>query len=226
MYGTVARIHVKPGMQEAFMGWAKENAGQARLIPGHVETLVYQMDANPDVLFVVMLFESHEAYRDYVVSADQAGEFEQMKAFLAVEPEWHDGDALLYLDDKHWGLRDRRGQADEQPTMTGGAGSQSGGQLRYGTVARFRIKPGMRSLFLGVMNYSSGTSRTTPGPINLVAIQTDKRAAVFLISVVFESREAYRANSESPEQHEDHLRMMEFLADPPDWNDGAIIWHS
>lgn len=224
MYGTVARFRIKPGMHEVFMTWAKENLGQAAIIPGHVETLVYQMDVNPDELLVVMLFESHEAHRDYGFRANQAGEFEQMKAFLAAEPEWRDGEAVFYLAGKRWELHNRREQAAEQPARAEGAGSQPGGEPMYGTVARFRLKPGMRSLFLGWMNYASWSLRTVPGTVNSVAIQIDKHADVLLIPVVFESREAYRANSESSEQHEAYLQLLEFLAEPPEWNDGAVIW--
>lgn len=94
MYGTVARLHVKPGMQEALLAWAN---GLDRAVPGRLRSFVYQLDADPNTLMLVALFESREAYHANAASAEQAAEFEQMMAFLAAEPEWHDGEALFYL---------------------------------------------------------------------------------------------------------------------------------
>jgi quinol monooxygenase YgiN len=95
MYGTVARMHVKPGMQEAFVAWVTDRA--ERVVPGRLKAYVYQLDADPDTLMLAVLFESREAYQRNAASPEQAAEFETMMQFLAAEPEWHDGQALLYL---------------------------------------------------------------------------------------------------------------------------------
>ena len=39
----------------------------------------------------------------------------------------------------------------------------------------------------------------------------------------FESKEAYWANAQSPEQHERFLRLRSLFLEDPEWHDGAII---
>ena len=93
MYGTVARMQVKPGMQEGFKAWAANITG-ARTIPGHVETLVYQSDADPNLLTVVVIFEDRESYHANAASPEQHAEFLKMMEFLTAEPEWNDGEII------------------------------------------------------------------------------------------------------------------------------------
>ena len=40
---------------------------------------------------------------------------------------------------------------------------------------------------------------------------------------IFESREAYVANANSPEQHESFLKLMEHLESEPTWTDGTYV---
>ncbi|MCZ7538926.1 MAG: hypothetical protein M5U29_03200 [Anaerolineae bacterium] len=41
--------------------------------------------------------------------------------------------------------------------------------------------------------------------------------------VVAENEEIYRANANSPEQHQSFLEMMQFLVAEPEWHDGHVI---
>jgi quinol monooxygenase YgiN len=43
------------------------------------------------------------------------------------------------------------------------------------------------------------------------------------IAVAFESREAYQANSDSPEMQERYNQMQEYMAEPPEWHDGEVV---
>jgi hypothetical protein len=43
-------------------------------------------------------------------------------------------------------------------------------------------------------------------------------------AVVFTSREAYRANAESPEQHARYGRILQLLEAPPEWHDGGLVF--
>ena len=97
MYGAVARLQVKSGMHEAFVAWVNDSARANRVVPGRLKSFIYQLDADPNTLMLTVLFESREAYQRNAASPEQAAEFEKMMAFLATEPEWHDGQALLYL---------------------------------------------------------------------------------------------------------------------------------
>ncbi|MBE2184550.1 MAG: antibiotic biosynthesis monooxygenase, partial [Anaerolineae bacterium] len=45
MYGTVAKLRVKPGQLEAFKAWAE--VAESRPVPGFISTTIYQMDSDP-----------------------------------------------------------------------------------------------------------------------------------------------------------------------------------
>jgi quinol monooxygenase YgiN len=93
----------------------------------------------------------------------------------------------------------------------------------YGTVARFRAKPGMADA-LRELSESYDAERA-PGYVSQTVYQMDDDPNVFYIAVVFESREAYVANAESEDQHERYLEMREMLAGDPEWHDGEIIFN-
>jgi hypothetical protein len=54
--------------------------------------------------------------------------------------------------------------------------------------------------------------------------QMDKDPNEFYMAVIFESREAYVANANSPEQNQEFMQLMEFLESEPEWHDGEIVW--
>src|SRR6266480_1045310 len=93
MYGTVARMRVKPGMadrlQEMTRGEESRLAGA-----GFVATHVYRMDSDPDEYYMAVIFDSKEAYVRNANSPDQDASYRSMLEFLAVEPEWHDGEIV------------------------------------------------------------------------------------------------------------------------------------
>jgi quinol monooxygenase YgiN len=91
----------------------------------------------------------------------------------------------------------------------------------YGTVARMRAKPGAIE---GLMTFGDERNQP-PGSVALLVFQMDADPHEFIVVAVAESEEAYRAASESPEQHEQFLRMMQYLEAEPEWNDGAVIVH-
>ena len=56
MYGTIARMRIKPGMESRFQEIYKDVQ-----IPGQVNTLVYRMDSDPNELYVAVVFDSKES---------------------------------------------------------------------------------------------------------------------------------------------------------------------
>jgi quinol monooxygenase YgiN len=93
----------------------------------------------------------------------------------------------------------------------------------YGTVARLRAKPGAIEQLREFANREQGNA--PPGSVALLVFQMDADPNEFILVAVAESEEAYRANAESPEQHEQFLRMMQYLEAEPEWNDGAVVMH-
>jgi quinol monooxygenase YgiN len=92
MYGTVARLQVKPGMQEQFRALGQEISKNPP--PGHVAFYVYQMDADPTEYYLTVVFESKAAYHANAASPEQDAEYRKLRALLRADPEWHDGEII------------------------------------------------------------------------------------------------------------------------------------
>jgi quinol monooxygenase YgiN len=92
MYGTIARMRLKPGME----GKLKEELAQyERLkIPGFVSTMVYRMDRDPNEIFMVVAFTDKDSYVANARDPKQDERFRKMRAVLAADPEWHDGEII------------------------------------------------------------------------------------------------------------------------------------
>ena len=88
MYGTIARLQVRDGMLEALREYANGNEVD---VPGMVFQYAYLSDANPNDVWLVVGFESREAYEANASSPEQHERFSRMMEYLAAAPEWHDG---------------------------------------------------------------------------------------------------------------------------------------
>ena len=87
MYGTIARVKIDPSKIEELKALG-DSMGTA---PGQVARYVYQMDADPNELFLVAVFESREAYWANAHSPEQYERFMQMRALFLEDPQWLDG---------------------------------------------------------------------------------------------------------------------------------------
>lgn len=85
MYGTIARMQALPGALEAIQSM------EARRPAGFIASYVYQMDADENELWMVVLFESKAAYDANAASAEQNAEYWSVRNLLSQDPEWHDG---------------------------------------------------------------------------------------------------------------------------------------
>lgn len=61
---------------------------------GWRSTTVYRSDSDPNEVWLAVVFESKEAYRANAESAEQGKRYEQMRALLDADPEWHDGEVV------------------------------------------------------------------------------------------------------------------------------------
>lgn len=93
MYGTVARMKLKPGGVEALM---RMSEGQERP-PGAVAFYAYRMDADPNEAYMVAVFESKAAYLANAQSPEQDAQYRQWMEWFDAEPEWHDGE-IVYAE--------------------------------------------------------------------------------------------------------------------------------
>jgi len=91
MYGTIARLWPKQGMEQQLMNLAQE---QARDIPGWVANYVYRMEANPREYYLVVMFESKEAYIANAASPEQDARYRKLRELMENDPDWHDGEVV------------------------------------------------------------------------------------------------------------------------------------
>ena len=97
----------------------------------------------------------------------------------------------------------------------------------YGTIARLHPKPGaLDTLRSELAEYSPNGRRMPGGFRESFVFVPDKeiydRPTVFLVAL-FDDKESYVANADSPEQDADYRRMRAMLEDDPDWMDGTFF---
>ena len=92
MYGTVARLQLKPGMEAQMRAFNEDE--HAVGIPGYLAMYGYRMDQDPNTYYLVVIFESKAAYVANAASAEQHQRYLRMVELLEGEPEWHDGEIV------------------------------------------------------------------------------------------------------------------------------------
>ena len=93
MYGTVARIRVKPGHLEQLQEWNRRWETE-RQVDGFVKSYVYQLDADPNSLMLVVLFRDKASYFANAQDPRQDAWYQEMVQHLEGSPEWHDGEVV------------------------------------------------------------------------------------------------------------------------------------
>lgn len=92
MYGTVARVRVKAGGEGGLLQQLREF--ESLNVPGFVNTYIYRTDADPNEYYMVVFFESKDAYWANARSPEQDARYQQMAAHFEGAPEWHDGEIV------------------------------------------------------------------------------------------------------------------------------------
>jgi len=92
MYGTVARMRVKPGVEAQLQDMMRQYEMQPPA--GYRMTYVYRMDDDPNTYFLAVVFDSKAAYVANAESPEQDARYQQMVALLEGPPEWHDGEIV------------------------------------------------------------------------------------------------------------------------------------
>ena len=92
MYGTVARLQLKPGVETNL----KEEMDKypALKIPGFVSTMLYRMDRNANDCYLAVAFKDKESYHANARDPKQDERYQRLRALLAADPEWHDGEII------------------------------------------------------------------------------------------------------------------------------------
>jgi quinol monooxygenase YgiN len=93
MYGTVARMKVKPGKMDEFIA-NMTSSQQERGTDGYMGEIVYKMDNNPNEIMLCVFFRDKAAYQANASSPDMNKEYEEYRAMLDADPEWNDGEVI------------------------------------------------------------------------------------------------------------------------------------
>jgi quinol monooxygenase YgiN len=91
MYGTIAKLRVKAG----HIGGLELITKGASMPKGALALYDFKMDADPNEVWMVVVFESKEAYQANANSPEQGELYRWMMEYLEAEPEWHDGEIVL-----------------------------------------------------------------------------------------------------------------------------------
>ena len=91
----------------------------------------------------------------------------------------------------------------------------------YGTVATMTLKPGMAAELAAQL--ATFEAEEVAGFVGNTVYQMDADSNVCLVAVVFDSKESYTANAQSPGQASRYEAMRALLTEDPVWNDGEII---
>jgi antibiotic biosynthesis monooxygenase (ABM) superfamily enzyme len=62
-----------------------------------------------------------------------------------------------------------------------------------------------------------------PGYIGEYIYRLDSDPQTYIMAVMFESKEAYFANADSPEQDAEYRKFRDLLESDPEWMDGKIV---
>jgi hypothetical protein len=91
----------------------------------------------------------------------------------------------------------------------------------YGTVARLRAKPGTQAEMSALAREMEAV--TIPGQVAGYLYQLDAAVDEYYMAVAFESKAAYVANANSPEQDVRYRRLRALLVADPEWHDGEVV---
>ncbi len=96
MWGTIARMRVRPEVPEEYLR-AQIDALDMTRADGFLWTLIYRSDDDPLDLWMVAMFDTKESYRANAESAAQHASYMTLRACLERDPEWNDVDEVATL---------------------------------------------------------------------------------------------------------------------------------
>ena len=92
MYGTIARIHPRPGADQQLR--ARAGVTTRRTPAGYVASYIFEPDQSPydrPTRFLVAIFEDEATYRTNAASPEQDAEYRELRTLLEDDPDWMDG---------------------------------------------------------------------------------------------------------------------------------------
>ena len=91
----------------------------------------------------------------------------------------------------------------------------------FGTIARIKVKADKEADLNAHMDELNDNK--IAGFVASALYRADAGGQEYWLAVIFESKESYRANADSPEQNARFQTMMSFLETEPEWHDGEVL---
>jgi hypothetical protein len=91
-YGSIFRMIVRPGMKDQLKKLMTQQRSQR--LAGVVSTHLF--DTGGDEIWGVAVFKNEKAYRDNANSPDQNARYQEFRALLEFDPEWHDANIMSF----------------------------------------------------------------------------------------------------------------------------------
>jgi heme-degrading monooxygenase HmoA len=92
----------------------------------------------------------------------------------------------------------------------------------YGTVARIRAKPAAEEKLIEFTKNEQDL--WIPGLIGQYVYRMNVDPNEYYLVVIFEDKESYVANADSPEQDARYREFRSLLEEDPEWHDGEIVF--
>jgi hypothetical protein len=198
MYGTVAHLTATPGKRHLIGGLM--DARDAPPAAGWIGSYLYEVDDEPDHAILVALFDDRQSYHANAASKEQDERDLALRAVLASDPVWHDGEMLPYMSFR----------------------SPTPGSRPYGAVGHFAVA-GQRGVVLRDHIHASDVAwDSVAGLLAGYTLLAEKDQGLMLLVAIFDSPASYRANSESADQHQHYLQWRSLMTCDPDWYNGYV----
>lgn len=94
MFGTIARVRVLEGKEQEFAAIGDEWARARAETTGQVSSAVFKAEDCPGEYYLVAIFSDRATYRANAADPETDRWYRRMRATLAIDPEWHDGEVL------------------------------------------------------------------------------------------------------------------------------------
>jgi heme-degrading monooxygenase HmoA len=131
---------------------------------------------------------------------------------------------MVCLKPSPWGVRGQK-KANNHEYGRIGINARTGDNIMYGTVATLHVQPGQEAALIEEVR-AEAEEAEMPGYISQYLYRADADPHTFYLVVMFDSRQSYVANANSPAQHERYLRLRALLTRDPEWGDGEIVYPS
>ena len=95
MYGTVARMHAKPGHEQAMLDLQRDwDDNRKPNVDGAIASFVFRSDKGSDEYTIVAIFRDRAAYQANAADPDQDAWYQKMRSHLTEDPDWRDGEVV------------------------------------------------------------------------------------------------------------------------------------